>query len=154
MTNDNQTQALAQLKALNARFITNFVTNNVDAHDAMLHPAFVYISGNGERVDRAAYLRNWATGFDPAVIVYWDLRDEVITLAGNVALVRSANKCITRSGSQHVTSMSVYTDVYVQENGRWLCLQAQITPIVPGYEPPEETIISVWLRGVQQGSLP
>ena len=145
---------IAELKALNAQFITNFVTNDVVSHDRLLHPDFLYIRGNGARIDRATYLRNWATGFDPDVILYWDVRDEVITLAGAVALVRSANKCIERVNGREVISMSVYTDIYIQENGRWLCLQAQITPIAPGHEPPDATIISVWLKGVKQEQLP
>lgn len=143
---------LDDLRRLNAQFIANFVANDVAAHDAILHPRFLYISGKGVRVDRATYLENWANGFDPEVTVYWDVRDEVITQVRDVALVRSANKCIDRIGGREVTSFSMYTDIYVREGGRWLCLQAQITPIAPGHEPSDATIISVWLNGLlQQG---
>ena len=81
-----------ELRALNARFIHNFVTNDVPSHDAILHPAFITILPTGQRWDRATYLKYWATAFDPDVIVYWDVRDELITVVGDVALVRSTNK--------------------------------------------------------------
>ena len=39
-----------------------------------------------------SYLEGWGPGFDPEVIVYWDVRDELITVVGDVALVRSTNQ--------------------------------------------------------------
>ena len=60
------------LRALNARFIHNFVTNDVASHDAILHPRFVCIGSNGARRERAPYLRAWAHGFDadtPASVI-------------------------------------------------------------------------------------
>ena len=117
----------------------------------------LYVASNGlnqaawiSRVDRATYLEGWATGFDPEVIVYWDVRDELITVVGNVALVRSTNKETVRQGGEEVTSMSTYTDTYVFEDGRWLCVQAQITPVARRNEPADDTIISVWVMGVRQ----
>ena len=35
--------AVDDLRAINAQFIDNFVTNDVAAHDALLHPSFLYI---------------------------------------------------------------------------------------------------------------
>lgn len=141
---------LATLRALNAQFIHNFVTNDVARHDALLHPQFLYIGSDGARVSRADYLSGWATGFDPDVTVYWDVRDEVITVVGDVALVRSANRCVNRVAKTDEVSMTVYTDVYVRAGRNWLCLQAQITRIAPGNEPPDSTIISVYLKGERQ----
>ena len=34
----------AELRALNARFIHNFITNDVPSHDAMLHKDFICIT--------------------------------------------------------------------------------------------------------------
>lgn len=89
-------KAIDDLKAINARFIENFINNDVAAHDALLHPRFIAIRSDGTRVGRADYLKAWASGFDPGFIVYWDVRDELITLVGNVALVRAANKHVLR----------------------------------------------------------
>ena len=143
-------QAVDDLRAINAQFIDNFVANDVAAHDALLHPSFLYIRSDGSRVDRATYLEGWATGFDPEVIVYWDVRDELITVVGDVALVRSTNKETIRQGGEEVTSMSTYTDTYIFEDGRWQCVQAQITPVAAANEPADDTIVSVWIKGVRQ----
>lgn len=143
-------RAMADLRQLNARFIENFVTNDVASHDAMLHPDFVYIRSNGARVDRTSYLKAWATGFDPEVIVYWDVRDEFITIVGDVALVRATNKEIVRRHGRDATAMSTYTDTYLYERGLWKCIQAQITPVAPDQEPSDDTIISVYINGVRQ----
>lgn len=141
--------AMRDLRALNALFIENFVRNDVRSHDAILHPDFIYIRSNGGRVDRATYLKRWASGFDPDVIVYWDVRDEFITLVGNVALVRATNKEIVRQDGREAAAMSTYTDIYVYEGGAWRCLQAQITPVAPEQEPGDETIIAIYLNGVR-----
>ena len=82
--------------------------------------------------------------------MYWDVRDELITVVGDVALVRSTNKETVRRGGEEVTSMSTYTDTYVFEDGRWQCVQAQITPVTAANEPADDTIVSVWIMGVRQ----
>jgi hypothetical protein len=141
---------LNELRALNARFIHNFITNDVASHAAITHERFLYIATSGARVERAEYLRAWATGFDPNVIVYWDVRDERIDIFGAFALVRATNKHIRRSGGQEVTGMTAYTDTYVREGERWLCVQAQLTAVVPEHYPGDDTIVSRYIRGVLQ----
>src|SRR6266851_1056679 len=108
--NHRSAETMNELRALNARFIHNFVTNDVPSHDAILHPAFINIWPTGQRWDRAAYLKYWATAFDPKIIVYWDVRDELITIVGDVALVRATNKHTRRRDGQEVTGMTMYTD--------------------------------------------
>ncbi|MFM9841666.1 MAG: nuclear transport factor 2 family protein [Dongiaceae bacterium] len=142
--------AFSELRLLNVRFIENFIRNDVKSHDAMLHADFIGIQSDGSRIDRASYLKKWATGFDPEVIVYWDVRDELITVAGNVALVRATNKEICRTAGKDIAAMSTYTDTYLYEGGAWKCIQAQITPVTPGREPGEDTIIAVYIKGVRQ----
>ena len=100
-------ETMNELRALNARFIHNFVTNDVPSHDAILHPAFINIWPTGQRWDRATYLKYWATAFDPKIIVYWDVRDELITVIGDVALVRSTNKATRRRERAHASLQSV-----------------------------------------------
>ena len=135
------------LRALNARFIHNFVTNDVPSHDAILHPRFLCIGSKGQRVERAPYLKAWANGFDAEVLVYWDVRDELITVFGDVALVRSTNKHIHLVEGQQVVGMTAYTDTYLREDGEWKCIQAQLTPVAPEHWPGDETIVSVYIRG-------
>ena len=149
--NDHQsTEVMDELRALNARFIHNFVTNDVASHDAILHPAFISIWPTGQRWDRASYLKYWATAFDPKVIPYWDVRDELITVIGDVALVRSTNKAIRRRDGNEVTGMTAYTDTYLFENGAWKCIQAQIQAVAPEFYPADDTIVSVYIDGKLQ----
>lgn len=143
-------QALDDLRAINARFIQNFVTNDVASHDALLHPDFLTIQSDGEKVDRAEYLTRWATGFSPEVIPYWDTRDEHITLVDNVALVRSTNRFLVVTDGVAVERVATYTDTYVYRDGAWTCLQAQITPVQERHHPGEESIVSVYVDGVKQ----
>ncbi len=141
---------LKELRALNAHFIHNFITNDVAAHDAITHGRFLYISASGARVERAEYLRQWATGFDPDVIVYWDVRDERIDVFGDCALVRAVNKHIERIGGEEVMGMTAYTDTWVREDGRWLCVQAQLTAVSPEHYPDDESIVNSYVNGVLQ----
>ena len=141
---------VAELKALNARFIHNYVTNDVDSHDAMMHPDFICIGPKGTRQNRADYLRQWAMQFDSEVVVYWDVRDEVITIIDNVALVRSTNKRTIRRDGTETTGMSTYTDTYLFQKGQWKCIQAQIQTLPPESYPGDETIVSVYIKGKRQ----
>jgi hypothetical protein len=124
---------VAELKALNARFIHNYVTNDVASHDAMMHPEFICIGPQGIRQNRTDYLRQWATQFDPEVVVYWDVRDEVITIIDT-----------------DTTSMSTYTDTYLLQKGEWKCIQAQIQTLPSGSYPDDDTIVSIYIKGKRQ----
>jgi hypothetical protein len=139
---------LKELRALNKRFIHNFVTNDVPGHDAILHPAFTSISPTGAHIDRVAYLKYWRTGFDPKVITYWDMRDERITVLGDVALVRATNKWVREGVSGATAGMTCYTDTYLRENGKWLCVQAQLTPVAEVNYPADATIVVKYHNGV------
>ena len=142
---------MTQLKALNAKFIHNFVTNDVPSHNAILHEKFEYINSKGKWINRKDYLENWKTGFDPETILYWDYRFERILIIGNTALVRSVNKFTILDRGRETTDMTQYTDTYVKENGTWKCIQAQITPIAPENYPPDETIVRKYIKGkIQQ----
>jgi hypothetical protein len=141
---------LATLSALNKRFINNFVTNDVPSHNAILHPLFRTINTLGGHMDRVSYLEEWATGFDPDVIIYWDMRDERITLIGDVALVSATNRWIGVSNGIETEGMTCYTDTYIRAGETWLCILAQLTPVAPQNYPPDDTIVVKYLRGVLQ----
>jgi hypothetical protein len=138
------------LRALNKRFIHNFVTNDVPSHDAILHPSFRTIDTLGGHMDRASYLEEWATGFDPDVILYWDMRDERITLIGDVALVSATNKWHRVCNGVETPGMTCYTDTYIRAGETWLCVHAQLTSVAPQNYPSDDTIVVKYLRGVLQ----
>ena len=149
-TTADESRTLAELRAINAQFIHNFITNDVASHDRLLHPRFIAIRTSGARLGRAEFLAYWKSGFDPDIYVYWDTRDELITVVGDTALVRATNKHIVREGGRETTGMTAYTDTYVREDGRWLCLQAQLTTVAAGAEPGDDTIVSIYRNGVKQ----
>jgi len=136
-----------ELRALNARFIHNFITNDVPGHDAILHPAFICITPAGARVSRADYLKAWATGFDAARIPYYDYRDERIDVFGDTALVRSTNKRVGLKDGVETVGMTMYTDTYLRRDGAWTCIQAQITPVAPANYPSDDTIVRKYIKG-------
>jgi hypothetical protein len=139
--------ALPSLQVLNAKFIHNFVTNDVASHDAILHERFTSILPNGVRLSRKDYLKAWATGFDPEVIVYWDYRDERIDVFGDVALVSATNRWVRRRDVVEATGMTKYTDTYLYENGAWKCILAQLTHVTPEHFPADDTIVKKYVRG-------
>jgi Domain of unknown function (DUF4440) len=143
----DQAADLAALTTLNARFIHNFITNDVAAHDAILHPRFLYVNSAGKRIERAPYLLAWANGFDPDVIPYWDTRDERIDIFGDAALVRATNRYVEIKDGRETIGRAAYTDAYVREGGVWLCIQAQITAVTPANWPDDATIVSVYRNG-------
>ncbi len=138
------------LSALNMRFIHNFVTNDVASHDAILHSGFRAIYSAGNHIDRVEYLKDWATGFDPEVITYWDMRDQRITVHGDAALVGATNRWIRVLNGVEVLGMTCYTDTYVRVGEQWLCILAQLTPVTPDNYPSDGTIVVKYLRGVLQ----
>ena len=141
---------IAELRALNARFIHNFVTNDVPGHDAILHKDFICIDPDGRKVDRGEYLKRWASQFDAERIPYYDYRDEKIDVFGDTALVRSTNKRVGLKDGVESVGMTMYTDIYVREGGVWKCVQAQITPVTPANYPSDVTIVRKYVKGVVQ----
>jgi hypothetical protein len=141
---------IATLSALNKRFIHNFVTNDVPSHSTILHPLFRTIDTMGGHMDRAAYLEDWATGFDPDVITYWDMRDERITLIRDVALVSAANRWTRVRNGVETQGMTCYTDTYIRAGETWLCVLAQLTSVTPQNYPSDDTIVVKYLRGALQ----
>lgn len=133
------TDDLLALKILNATFINNFVTNDTASHSKIIHRDFVCLNSQGKYINRKEYLLNWANGYDR--FKYWDYRDERISIFGTTALVRSQNKYIVVKEGEEVTGMANYTDVYIKENGKWQCIQAQIGNVIPGNYAGDETII-------------
>lgn len=117
------------LSALNAQFIHNFLTQDVKAHSGIIHPDFVCIESNGAIVSREVYLKNWATDHDNSGYTSFTYTDEHIRIFGNTALVRARTIYTTTVNGKNVTGYTIYTDTYLKENGKWKCIQVQITPV-------------------------
>jgi hypothetical protein len=142
---------MAQLKALNTKFIHNFVTNDMPSHDQIIHERFDCITPSGKWLNRKDYLERWKTGFDPEVYLYWDYRNENIAIMGNVAFVRSVTKYITLKDGKETMGMTQYTDTYIKEDRTWKCTHVQLTTVTPENYPGDETIVKKYIKGkIQQ----
>ncbi len=118
-----------QLSALNARFIKNFITQDVKSHDQIIHDDFVCIEGDGSIVAREDYLKNWATDYTKSGCISFTYEDECIRIFGDIALVRSKTTAVRLIDGKTVTQHTIYTDTYKKENNKWRCIQVQITPV-------------------------
>jgi ketosteroid isomerase-like protein len=130
MENTNtQTTDKETLSVLNAQFIQNFLKQDVKAHSGIIHPDFVCIESNGAIISRETYLQNWATDHDNSGYTSFSYTDEHIRIFGNTALVRAKTIYTKNVDGKTVTGYTIYTDTYLKENGKWKCIQVQITPV-------------------------
>ena len=119
----------ATLSKLNAQFIKNFINHDTVAHNEIIHKDFVCIENNGTIENRKEYMKNWAIDYPNGGFTSFTYQDEFIRFFGDVALVRSKSVYTRIKNGKTASGSSVYTDTYIKENGRWWCIQAQITPV-------------------------
>ena len=117
------------LSDLNHRFIQNFIKMDTAAHNEIIHQNFVCINGNGTISDHKEYMKGWANGYTASGYSKFWYTDEDIRIFGDVALVRAKTVYTKNVDGKEVSGNSLYTDTYIKENGRWWCVQAQITPV-------------------------
>jgi ketosteroid isomerase-like protein len=122
-------QALKQLSQLNALFIKNFLKQDVNAHNEIIHKNFVCIESNGSIVGREEYLKNWATDFDNSGYTSFAYKDEYIRIFGTMSLVRAKTIYTKQVDGKVKEGYTIYTDTYIKENGKWQCVHVQITPV-------------------------
>lgn len=125
---DNFNDDAAQLSALNARFIQNFLRNDTVEHNKIIHKDFVCIAANGSVVNRIDYMKGWAHDYDPGVYKSFTMQNEMIRIFGNTALVRAETPYTIVKDGKEISGSTVYTDTYIKLDGRWWCIQAQLTP--------------------------
>ena len=121
--------AIAELSALNAQFIRNFLNQDAEAHSRIISTDFVCIESNGAIISRETYLKNWKTDLDNSGYASFDYKDEYIRVFGDVALVRAKTVFTMKGDDTSKKGYTIYTDTYVKERGEWKCVQVQITPV-------------------------
>ncbi len=117
------------LSQLNARFIKNFITQDTISHNQIIHKDFICIQGSGQIIERDEYMRGWAQSYQKGGYTSFGYADENIRVFGSMALVRSRTIYTKVVDGKTITGGSVYIDTYIKENGRWWCVQAQITRV-------------------------
>ena len=119
---------LTRLSALNAQFIQNFLHSDTVAHNKIIYKDFVCIAGNGKIVSRDEYMKEWAHGYDRSGYTSFVMQNEMIRIMGNTALVRAETPYTYMKDGKEISGTTVYTDTYIKIDGRWWCIQAQLTP--------------------------
>jgi hypothetical protein len=117
-----------QLSALNARFIQDFLHNDTVAHNKIVYKDFICIGSNGAAINRDDYMKGWSHGYDPNFYRSFKMQNEWIRVFGNTALVRAETYYSFMEEGKEVFKTTVYTDTYIKLDGRWWCIQAQLTP--------------------------
>lgn len=123
MTNENGSQVADEqaLMQLNQEYVDAFMNADVDWYREHLADEFVVIESDGSLLNKEQFLRNTVKGPD---VADYKLHEVAIRVYGSVALVRATGIWTREDGSM---GMSRYTDVYVQQNGGWKTVSAQIT---------------------------
>ena len=117
------------LSKLNAQFIKNFINGDVAAHEKIIHSDFVCIENSGAIVNRDDYMKAWAHDYADGNFISFSYTDECIRIFQNVGLVRSKTVHTKNKNGEIIEGNTVYTDIYLREDGEWKCVQAQITPV-------------------------
>ena len=118
----------AQLSALNTQFIQNFLHNDTVAHNKIIYKDFACILSSGKVVGREEYMKGWSHGYDPSFYRSFAMQKELIRIFGNTALVRAETVYTYFDNGKEINGTTVYTDTYIKLDGRWWCIQAQLTP--------------------------
>jgi ketosteroid isomerase-like protein len=122
------TQAEAQLRAINHRFVNAYANADLAFVDALTAQDFLMIGGSGEWIDRSGHLESLSKPAVTGSVSYDDVR---VRRYGSVALVQGVFEAL--GASDDVASRRVrYTDVYHWNGVAWLLVSAQNTPLREG----------------------
>jgi hypothetical protein len=121
-----------ELVRVNNKFIQNWITVDSASHSKIIHSDFIGILSNGQFIGRKEYLKEWVNSFAYNPTVLKDFTHGLIELRifGNYALVVGYTKYqVKNSSGTWIKKITPYTDTYVKTNGKWLCVQVQLTPL-------------------------
>jgi ketosteroid isomerase-like protein len=116
-----QTSDLEILEDLNRGYIRSVATSDVGWFDAHLSDDFLNSNPDGSLVDRAGFLAQVAK---PVTIRGLDIEDVRIRIIGDTALIH-ARTVYTRPDG--VPGAGRYTDIWMRQGGRWVCVAAHVT---------------------------
>ena len=109
------------LTALNTDYVNSVQHSDVKRFDEILASDFYCSNPDGSLVDRAGFLRQTAR---PVAIKNLMAEDVLIRILGDTALIHARTAYTKPDGS---AGGGRYTDVWIRQNGRWLCVSAHVT---------------------------
>ena len=112
---------LQLLETLNEGYIRSVRTSDVQWFEKHLAQEFLNTNPDGTLIDRAAFLRQIAP---PCPVANLGVGDVRIRLFGDTAIAHGRTTYIKPDGQP---GAGRYTDTWVREGGRWLCVAAHVT---------------------------
>jgi len=109
------------LQQLNNDYVRSVERSDVGWFEKHLADDFLNINADGLLVDRAGFLTQIAK---PITLSNLEVRDVRIRIIGDVAII-NARTAYTKPDGQ--AGSRRYTDVWSRQQGRWLCISAQLT---------------------------
>ena len=109
------------LRELNQGFIRSVRLSDVSWFDRNLAEDFLNSNPDGSLVDRAAFLRQIAA---PCPVSNLDVEDVRIRMLGDAAIIHGRTTYTKPDGRP---AAGRYTDVWVRQSGRWVCVAADVT---------------------------
>jgi len=109
------------LQELNQGFIRSVRMSDVAWFDRNLAEDFLNSNADGTLVDRAAFLRQIEP---PCPVSNFEVEDVRIRIFGDTAIVHGRTT-YTKSDGQAAAGR--YTDVWVRQGGRWVCVSGDVT---------------------------
>src|SRR2546422_244544 len=111
----------AALVALNTDYINSVQHSDVKRFDEILSDDFYCSNPDGSLVDRAAFLKQTAK---PVTISSLQAEDVLIRIMGDTAIIHARTSYLKPDGK---SGGGRYTDVWMRQGGRWLCVSAHVT---------------------------
>jgi len=112
-----------ELVKLNRGYVDSFIHGDAAWYDAHLTPEFECLCPDGSIVHRADFV---AGSTKPMTQRSFSLDSVRVKLVGDVAVITAITPFVRADGT---AGTNRYTDIWVRRNGKWMTLQAQITPI-------------------------
>ena len=109
------------LTALNTDYINSVQHSDVKRFDEILARDFYCSNPDGSLVDRAAFLKQTA---QPVAIKNLRAEDVLIRIMGDTAIIHARTSYLKPDGTP---GGGRYTDVWMRQNGCWLCVSAHVT---------------------------
>ena len=109
------------LAQLNTDYINSVQHSDVKRFDEILSDDFYCSNPDCSLIDRAAFLAQTAK---PVTITNLSAEDVLIRIIDNTAIIHARTAFTKPDGS---AGGGRYTDVWMREGGRWLCVSAHVT---------------------------
>lgn len=118
---NRSTADLEILQELNQRFIRSVRTSDVTWFERNLSEDFLNSNADGTLVDRAAFLREITP---PCPVSNFGVEDVRIRILGDTAIAHGRTTYTKPNGQ---AAAGRYTDVWVRQGGRWVCVSGDVT---------------------------